>query len=124
MNSFCIQLNDCEFFGYHGLYEKEKKEGNTFWVTIKVQIDAAAFEATGQLQDSIDYQKLYEIASNRMIKPTPLLEHLAIWIADDIAKSYSHTQSIDIHICKKNPPIGGSCRSSEVRYSKVIAATL
>ena len=120
MNSFCIQLNDCEFFGYHGLYEQEQKDGNTFWVTIKVQISAAAFEATGNLNDSIDYQNLYQIANGRMLTPTPLLEHLAIWIADDIARVYNQTQSIDIFIRKKNPPIGGICHSSEVKYFRKV----
>ena len=120
MNTICIQLNDCEFFAYHGLYEQEQKEGNTFWVTIKVLIDATTFESSGSLSDTVDYQKLYEIAFARMQTPTPLLEQLAIFIANDIAISNPQSISIDIHICKKAPPIGGNCRSSEVRYSRVV----
>ncbi len=118
MNTFCVQLNDCEFFAYHGLYEQEQKDGNTFWATIKVVIDAADFEATSSLSDTVDYQRLYEIAHARMQTPTLLLEQLAVWIANDVAIAYPKAIAIDIHICKKSPPIGGHCRNSEVIYSR------
>ena len=118
MNSFSIHLHECEFFAYHGLYDEEQKEGNVFWVSIEVQIDANLFLTSGLLSDSIDYQKIYEIAKARMEIPTKLLEQLAVWIAEDIERKFPIAQLIHIAISKKTPRIGGICKSSEIIYQR------
>ncbi len=118
MNNFSIHLHECEFFAYHGLYDEEQREGNTFWVSIEVQIDANQFLKSGLLSDSIDYQKVYDIAKTRMEIPTKLLEQLAVWIGEDIERKFPIAQLVHIAISKKSPRIGGICKSSEIIYQR------
>lgn len=118
MNTFTIGLDACEFFAFHGIHEFERQQGNKFWVTIAVVVDAKLFEQQHLLENTIDYQQLYQVAAKRMNQPTPLLESLAVWIADDIAEIYSEYISITIEISKHMPPIGGQCKQSKVVFTK------
>lgn len=120
MNTFTINLEACEFYAYHGIYQQEREQGNTFLVDIAVEIDSSIFEKTHDLGSSIDYEKLYQIAKVRMSVPTPLLESIAVWMADDIAVLYANANSIQIKISKNKPPIGGACRNSKVVFKKIL----
>lgn len=119
MNTFTIQLEACEFYAYHGIYPQERALGNTFWVDIAVEVDSSIFEKSYDLASTIDYEKLYQIAKARMSQPTPLLESIAVWMADDIAVLYPNALCIEIQISKNKPPIGGDCRNSKVIYKRL-----
>lgn len=119
MNTFSIQLVSCEFFAYHGIFEQERINGNTFWVDITVEIDASLFEENALLQNTIDYQDLYTIVADRMNVPTPLLETISLNIANDISLKLTQCKTIEVSIIKNNPPIQGKCKHSKVTYTKI-----
>ena len=118
MNTFQIGLDRCEFFAYHGIHDFERQQGNKFWVTLSVCVDAHKFEQQQTLGNTIDYQILYDITAKRMAVPTPLLESLAMMIANDIAAIYHPYICITVEICKHKPPIGGECQQSRVVFTK------
>lgn len=120
MNTFTIHLEACEFYAYHGIYQQEREQGNTFWVDIAVELNSHIFEQSHDLGSTVDYEKIYHIAKVRMNFPTPLLESIAVWMADDIAIQYPNAQSIRVKISKKKPPIGGNCRNSMVSYNRLL----
>jgi dihydroneopterin aldolase len=119
MGLFTIQLEECEFFAHHGIHQSEKINGNTFWVSVSVHIDASYFEDKPLLENTIDYQAVYNLVSNRMSKATELLEQVAMDIANDLAELSSKIESAEVSISKSAPPIGGKCRRSTVSYHRV-----
>jgi len=98
-----IQLHQLQFFAYHGLYEVEKINGNNFLMDIDICIGE-----TGKIENinqTIDYVKVYDLISNRMKVPTPLLETLAQELAAGIYVLDNRIISITISIKKLTPPI-------------------
>lgn len=122
MNTFTITLEQCAFFGYHGIHEEEQRNGNDFIVDVTIVINSKDFEDARSLDSTIDYQIIYKIVQERMSIATPLLETIALKIVEDIEKSFSNILEIATTIYKKNPPLGGLCKSSKVTYCKKINA--
>lgn len=99
-----IQLNDLQFFGYHGLYAAEKRVGNQFIVNVYVDyynqetiIDA--------LNQTVDYVAIYALIQDAMKIPTPLLETIACSIATKILNEFKLAMEVYVCITKKSLPI-------------------
>jgi dihydroneopterin aldolase len=71
-----IELNDLEFYAYHGVYEEEKEKGNTFHVNLSVTgtFDQAIID--DNLDGTIDYEELFALVQQEMEVPSNLLEHV------------------------------------------------
>jgi dihydroneopterin aldolase len=99
MSDMRIYLNDLEFFGFHGLYEAEKKIGNTFYVDIIIDFSTIQ-ETVDQLDQTIDYVEVYNSVKNIMAVPTPLLETLVAKIADQILADHAIAKNVFVKINK------------------------
>lgn len=122
MNTFTITLEQCEFFGYHGIYDEEKSNGNNFLVDVTVVINSKNFENLQSLDATLDYQIIYKIVQKRMAVATLLLEKIVLDIALEIEKVFNDLVEITTTIYKSKPPLGGVCKSSKVSYCKKINA--
>jgi len=98
-----IQLQELVFFAYHGLYEAEKINGNTFKLDVQISIEANE-KITG-INQTVDYVKVYEMISKRMQIATPMLETIAQDLIASIYASDNRIKSIEINIKKLAPPI-------------------
>jgi dihydroneopterin aldolase len=94
-----IQLNDVQFYGYHGLYEEEKKLGNTFIVNLAIHFTPPVSKVTA-IHETIDYVQVYELVKVRMQTPTPLLETIAEDIATIIFEQFLIAQKVFVQITK------------------------
>jgi dihydroneopterin aldolase len=70
-NVYTIYLNNLRFHAYHGLFDEEKIIGNEF--VVNVEIVLLNEQIISDLNQSIDYSKVYEIIKDIMKTPTPLL---------------------------------------------------
>lgn len=95
-----IYLNDLVFNGFHGVYAAEKKIGNTFKVDVRIQITPAT-QTIDQLDQTIDYVKVYQLIQQIMETPTPLLETLVAKIADKILAEHSIANAVFVKITKQ-----------------------
>ncbi len=116
-NTYTISLENISFFGYHGLYDFEKKNGNDFLVNITIKYKVSTFKIVS-ITDILDYSKVYEVISSAMQVPTELLENLCTDITNQLMQTFECVQKVDISISKLNPPIGGKCEKSTVSYSE------
>lgn len=94
-----IQLNDVQFYGYHGLYKEEQELGNTFIVNLAIDF-VPSVESITNINETIDYVQVYELIKTRMQIPTPLLETIAEDIATKIFEQFQLAQKVDIQIVK------------------------
>jgi dihydroneopterin aldolase len=97
------QLQDLEFFAYHGLYESEKLLGNNFLVNATISIDAN--QKIEHIYQTLDYVNVYDIIKSRMHIATPLLETIAQELVSSIYAADNRIKSIEISIKKLTPPI-------------------
>lgn len=95
-----IHLNDLSFFGYHGLYDGEKKIGNQFKLDIVIDFTPTV-DRVEQLDQTIDYVQVYNTVKEIMGTPTPLLETLVDKIACQILKDHDLVTNVFVKISKE-----------------------
>ena len=110
-----IALHGAEFFAYHGFYPEEQILGTSFIVDIEVSFTPAADVKADEIEDTVNYEHLYEIAREEMQQPKKLIETVAQGILDKIKVKYNYVDAIEVSIKKLNPPLG--CK---VGYSNVV----
>ena len=109
-NIMTIQLNNVQFYGYHGLYAEEKKLGNTFIVNLAIDYVPSVTNTT-HINETIDYVKVYALVKTRMQMPTPLLETIVEDIASIILDQFPIAQKVNIQITKEKvfiPTLNGN----------------
>lgn len=99
-----INFNGLIFKGYHGLYDAEKKLGNTFKVDVCIHF-IPNVTIVDQIDQTIDYVKLYQLVKTLMEIPTLLLESLVCKIADQILIEHVIAQFVVVTITKETLPI-------------------
>ena len=58
--------------------------------------------------------ELYELVKREMMQPSNLLEHVAGRIGESIFREMAGVTSVDIEVCKVNPPMGADCDGASV----------
>jgi len=109
-----VALHGVEFFAYHGFYPEEQKLGNRFVVDIEVEFTPASDMAEDDLNNTVNYEQLYEIACEEMKLTKKLIETVAQCIIDNIVKQYNFVDVVKLTINKLNPLIGAKTKSSSV----------
>jgi dihydroneopterin aldolase len=99
-----IQLQDCSFFGFHGMHEEEKKMGNTFIVNLTVDFEPPNGNIV-HINDTVDYVSLYQIVENRMLQTTSLLETIVQDIANEVLVKFLMVHQVQVSITKMHLPI-------------------
>lgn len=113
-----IALKGMKFFAHHGFYEEETKMGAYFLLDVSVAVDFTKAGENDQLEDTVNYENIYEICTEVMSTPAKLLEHVVSKIEVKLTKSYPSILGVDIVLQKLNPPLGGSVQASQVSISK------
>lgn len=102
-----IVLENMEFYGFHGVLAHEKELGNTFVVTLEMEVDTTKSGMTDHLDDTVNYQLIYNTIRKQMEIPSKLLEHLSHRITEKLMNKFPRIQSLTLRLSKLNPPLGG-----------------
>lgn len=108
-----IELENARFFAYHGFYPEEQILGNEYYLSIKTQYNFAELE-TEELDHTVNYEVLYQIAEDAMSKPKKLLETVANDILNEITGRFPVVNLVEVSIVKVNPPFGGDKANAKV----------
>ena len=112
-----IKINEIQLFGYHGLYQEEKENGQNFILSISINIDYK--DKNDKIENTVDYTKIIEQVEYIFNeKRYNLIESLADDISDYIMRN-KKIESLDISIKKESPPIDAKISSVEVNLRKV-----
>ena len=102
-----IQIENMEFYAFHGHYREEQIVGNKFLVDLHVESDMAVPAESDNLADAINYQFAYKLLKEEMEKKSKLLENIAKRILDVIYANFEGVQKVTVKVSKMNPPMGG-----------------
>lgn len=113
-----VALEGVRFFAYHGYYPEEQKVGNEFLVDIETET-VVEENLKDELSDTVNYERLFEIASFEMKTPRKLLETVAHRILKTILAEFSQLANVKVGIRKLNLPVKGEVKNSlvELTYS-------
>jgi dihydroneopterin aldolase len=113
-----IQIENMEFYSFHGHFKEERIVGNKFLVDLTVETDMKNPSVSDNLKDAVNYQRLYEIVKMQMEMKSHLLEHIAGRILDAIYGEMNGITKATIKVSKLNPPMGGKIGSVSVVMSR------
>ncbi len=113
-----IALEGMEFFAFHGYYDEEQKIGNKYGVDLYIYTDLLAAAETDDLYQTVNYEVLYKVVLQEMLKPARLLEHLAHRIIDQVYTQFPLIKGVKVQVYKFNPPVGGIMRHAKVTLKR------
>ena len=101
-----IRVTGIKAFGYHGVLPHEATDGQEFIVDLLVTLDLRAVSLSDDLQDTINYADLAQIAHDNIVGDrVQLIERLAGRIADEISSAYSQITSVSVTVHKPHAPV-------------------
>ena len=113
-----ITLHNMKFHAFHGCLDFEKEEGNTFLVSVSMELDTSFAGKTDNLEDTLNYQLVYDVVKREMEIPSNLIEHAGQRILDAVFEAFPPIQTLQIRLSKLNPPLGGSVESVKIVIEK------
>ncbi len=66
MQKGIIELEEMEFYAYHGCFKEEQVVGNKFMVNIAIQVDVENPAKTDNIKDALNYVSVYEITKKEI----------------------------------------------------------
>ena len=101
-----IRVTGIKAFGYHGVLPHEATEGQEFIVDLLITLDLRAVSLSDDLQDTINYADLAQIAYDNIVgERVQLIERLAGRIAEEISSAYSQITSVSVTVHKPHAPV-------------------
>ncbi len=109
-----IQIENMEFYSFHGHFKEERIVGNKFLVDLTIETDMTVPSKSDNLKDALNYQRVYEIIKQQMELKSHLLEHIAGRILDAVYADMDGITKATVKVSKMNPPMGGKIGSVSV----------
>lgn len=114
-----VVLKDVRFHAFHGFYEEERLLGGEFFVTIETEADVYD-DGNDNLNNTVNYERLFEITSQEMSKTKKLIETVAHSILDRVRHEFLAVKAIKVCLRKSNLPLSGevSCSIIELSFNR------
>ncbi|MFD2865955.1 dihydroneopterin aldolase [Mucilaginibacter antarcticus] len=112
-----VSLHGAAFFAYHGFYAEEQKIGNHFLVDIDVEFTPAADTMEDNLDNTVNYEWLYDMVCEEMKINRKLIETVAQAVINQIVQQYPFAISVRVVLKKLNPLLGAKVGHSAVTLS-------
>lgn len=122
MNTDKIILSEMEFYGYHGVNQEEKIQGQKFVVDLEINCSLLLPGQTDDLNDTVNYSQVYKLIKSIVEGPSQnLIESVAENIAYRILSETS-ADEVTVKVSKLQPPIKGSqIKSAAAQITRTIS---
>lgn len=101
-----IELTGLECFGYHGVFDEEKRQGQIFVVDLTCWLDFCAASERDELALTVNYAELAELAVTIVGgESRDLIETVAAEIADATMARYAQLHAVEVRLHKPQAPI-------------------
>ena len=96
-------FNSIKLYGYHGIHKEEALVGTFFTITIKAVLKADFAKEVPNLENSVNYEALYNVLKNTFQQREDLIETVALNIYKALKKQFVQVQKWTVSIEKQNP---------------------
>jgi len=118
MNSTKLRLNNMVFYGYHGVYDEERKLGQQIAVDVELVSDLAEAGLQDDLSLTVNYAEVYGVVKEIMeTEQFTLIEGIGLAIFNQLAERYT-LKSLTVRVRKPHPPLGGLVEAAEFEVAK------
>lgn len=114
-----IRINGLKLRGRHGVFDQERRVGNEFEINIMMDVPMADAAALGDdLELTVNYAEVVNIAKEEMRVPSSLIEAVAYRIANSIKARYGEKVAhCQVAVAKLAPPLQAELDSVSYTYS-------
>jgi dihydroneopterin aldolase len=117
MNDF-IEIHGIAGFGYHGLFDHERKNGQSFSVDVKLELVDKRASKSDAIEDAVDYSEVVRLVHELIVgDPVNLIERLAQMVATNLLDSFP-LESVEVVVHKANAPVGFPVGDIAVRIKR------
>lgn len=100
-----MMLRRMEYYGYHGIFEEERKLGQRFYVDLELELDLHAAGVNDDLSQTVNYAEVHELVQGIVEKKSfKLIEALAEHIASAVLDTYTRVDALTVQVTKPHPP--------------------
>lgn len=118
MKKGIIEIENMEFYAFHGCYEQEQVVGNKFLVSLSYQTDMRDLVQSDNIIDAVSYLEVYQVVKEQMMIPSNTIEYVAKRILDSVMDNFLSIKHLTIKLSKMNPPLGGSIERVTVKLEQ------
>lgn len=113
-----IEIHGIAGFGYHGLFEHERKHGQSFSVDVTLELKSRRAGKSDDISDAVDYGAVVRIVHEFIVGvPVNLIERLAEEIARQLLNTFA-IKSVEVVVHKANAPVGFPVGDIAVRIKR------
>lgn len=110
-----IVLKGIHGFGYHGLFEQERVEGQDFYVDLELEVDLAPASLSDSIVDTVNYAEITELVVEEITNnPVNLIEKLAVRIAERVLNQHIKVNLVTVTVHKPQAPVAAQIKDIAV----------
>ena len=110
-----IVLTGIHGFGYHGLFEHERKDGQDFFVDLALFVDLKAASQSDAIEDTVNYAEITDLVVEEITSnPVNLIEKLAARIAERVLNQHIKVISVTVTVHKPQAPVAAQLKDIAV----------
>ncbi len=114
-----IFLTGIAAFGYHGLFDHERQNGQDFFVDVAMTVDLSAASKSDEIQDTVNYAKITNLVVKHITTdPVNLIEKLAGRIADQILADNVKVSLVTVTVHKPQAPVDAVLKDIAVQVTR------
>lgn len=113
-----IELENMEFYAFHGCYREEKIVGNRFLVDLILDADCSKSAKSDDINDALNYLTAYQLVEKEIMINANLLENVADRILTTLFEGFSQLKYAKVKVSKMNPPLGGKVEKVSLTLDK------
>ena len=114
-----VRIKNMMFYGFHGIYEYEREQGQKFYIDVEAELDDAAAVETDDVKNAVNTAAVYDLVKDATEnKRYQLLISLSACIGDKILKKYPHIKAVTTTVRKPSVPISGPIDYIEVETTR------
>lgn len=113
-----IEVENMEFYAFHGCYEEEQRVGNKFLVNVRMETYLNEAAESDDVAKTINYVEVYHITEEQMMIPSHILENVTKRIIDALYLRFPQLQKVTVKVSKMHPPVGGQVEKTSVTLTR------
>ena len=114
-----IVITGIHGYGFHGLFENERKNGQDFYVDLILNLDLASAAQSDAIEDTVNYAEITDLVVEEVTGDrVALIEKLAGRIADRIRSKYPQVAAVSITVHKPQAPVNAQVKDISVTINR------
>jgi dihydroneopterin aldolase len=114
-----IRISGIKAFGYHGVFETERANGQDFFVDIELEVDLTRASVSDEVKDTINYAEVIDIVVEEITtNPVSLIEKLAGRMAERIKVTFAQAARVTVTVHKPQAPVTAEVKDISVTISR------